>query len=302
MKKLTQADVEEAAERVADLIQISPPRLYGVPSGGIPAVYLVQNALLFQNEHTSTIVDDPKDCDAIIDDVIASGRTKDSFHDKFPEKPFYALFEKKPGDDWFVFPWDETSPLASAWDIPTRLIEFVGEDITRAGLKDTPDRFLKAWLHWTSGYKQEKPEKILTVFQQEGEVYDEMVFQGSIPVWSMCEHHLSPFFGLAHIAYIPNEKIVGLSKIARLVEVFARRLQIQERLTSQIADCMYETLDPLGVGVVLQCRHSCMESRGIERMGTITTTSALRGAIKAEPDARSEFLAFVRGSEQGRMI
>jgi len=301
MKKLTQADVEEAAERVADLISFLPPRLYGVPSGGVPAAYLVQKALFIQNASMSEIVDDPQDCTVIIDDVIDSGRTRDSFRAKFPGKPFHVLFEKKPGDDWLSFPWDETSPLASAWDIPIRLIEFVGEDITRAGLKDTPNRFLKAWLHWTSGYKQD-PEKILTVFQQEGEVYDEMVFQGSIPVWSTCEHHLSPFFGLAHIAYIPGQKIVGLSKIARLVEVFACRLQIQERLTAQIADCMHKTLNPQGVGVVLQCRHSCMESRGIERMGTITTTSALRGAIKEEPDARSEFLAFVRGSEQGKMI
>ena len=300
MKKLTQANVEEAAKRVANLISFLPPKLYGVPSGGIPAVYLVQKAYLDQNESTCKIVDDPKDCDVIIDDVIGSGRTMNSFYDKFPTKPFYALFDKEPGDEWLHFPWDETSPLASAWDIPTRLIEFIGEDITREGLKETPDRYLKAWQHWTSGYKQD-PEKILTVFKEE-EYYDEMIFQGSIPMWSVCEHHLSPFFGLAHVAYIPNQKIVGLSKIARLVDVFARRLQIQERLTSQVANCMVKTLDPHGVGVVLQCRHSCMESRGIERMGTITTTSALRGAIKEEPDARSEFLAFVRGSEQGKMI
>lgn len=299
MKKLTQADVEEAAERVADLISFRPPRLYGVPSGGIPAVYLVQTALA-KFECTSVIVDNPQDCDVIIDDVIASDRTRDSFREKFPEKPFHALFLKKPEDDWLIFPWDERSPLASAWDIPIRLIEFLGEDITREGLKETPDRYLKAWQHWTSGYKQD-PGKILTIFKEE-EYYDEMIFQGSIPMWSTCEHHLSPFFGLAHVAYIPNQKIVGLSKLARLVDVFARRLQIQERLTAQIADCMVKTLDPNGVGVVLQCRHSCMESRGIEKMGTITTTSALRGAIKAEPDARSEFLAFVRGAEQGKII
>lgn len=168
----------------------------------------------------------------------------------------------------------------------------MGEDPGREGLRDTPARVRKALQFFSKGYDQ-KPSHILKAFEDGAQGCDEMVFQGSIPLWSMCEHHMLPFWGVAHIGYIPNGKVLGLSKFSRLVDVFARRLQVQERLTVQVADALMTGLVPLGVGVVLQCRHSCMESRGVEKTGSVTMTTALRGAFKDEPHVKAEFLQSV---------
>lgn len=173
------------------------------------------------------------------------------------------------------------------------LLESVeGEDATREGLLETPARVAKAYEHWFSGYKSD-PKDVLKVFKDGAEGYDEMVLETDIPVYSTCEHHMAPFFGVAHIAYIPSGAVVGLSKLVRLVDIFARRLQVQERLTAQIADCLNDELKPLGVGVLIQCRHMCIESRGVATPGVITTTSALRGVIKNEPETRAEFLSLI---------
>lgn len=171
-------------------------------------------------------------------------------------------------------------------------------DAQREGLLETPMRYAKAMQFWTSGYKA-KPADILKTFKDGSENYDEMVFVGKIPYYSLCEHHLAPFFGVAHVGYIPEGRIVGLSKIPRLVEVFARRLSVQERLTVQIADTLDSVLKPKGVGVIVQGRHLCMESRGIQKPGTITTTSALRGVIKHHAEARAEFLKMIELSKGG---
>lgn len=172
------------------------------------------------------------------------------------------------------------------------LLQYIGENPDREGLKETPARFLKAWAEYTQGYS-EKPEDILKAFEDGAERVDEMVIVRDIPVYSLCEHHLAPFFGKAHVGYVPDRKILGLSKISRLVEVFARRLQVQERLTNQIADALDQHLQPLGVAVVIECRHMCMESRGIRHQGSATATSALRGSIKSNPDTRREFLSLI---------
>lgn len=168
----------------------------------------------------------------------------------------------------------------------------------REGLKETPARVKKAWGFFCSGYDQ-KPEDVLKCFEDGGEKYDELLFQANIPLVSACEHHLEKFWGMAHIAYVPNGKIVGLSKLSRLAEIFARRLQVQERLTQQIADALMEHLHPKGVGVVLQMRHGCMEFRGIQKVGTVTMSSVLRGCIKEEPSCRAEFLSLVNTASQG---
>jgi GTP cyclohydrolase IA len=161
-----------------------------------------------------------------------------------------------------------------------------------AHLADTPERFLKAWDFWTQGYNQDPLEAIKT-FEQDTVSYDTMVFQANIPIWSLCAHHLAPFWGVAHVGYIPNGKVVGLSKLARLVDVFARRLQTQEGISCQVADALFGVLGCRGVGVVLQCRHACMESRGVQKAGTLTITSALRGDMKDEADCRAEFMSLV---------
>ena len=181
------------------------------------------------------------------------------------------------------------------------LVAQVGEDPGREGLVDTPERCARAWAEWTSGYGQD-PAAVLKSFVDGSEHYDELVFQGNISVYSHCEHHLAPFFGVAHIGYIPSGRVVGLSKLARLVDVFARRLQVQERLTVQVARALHEALQPRAVGVVLECRHLCMESRGIQRAGTVTKTSALLGEFRHEPEARAEFMSMVNSSRQASVL
>jgi GTP cyclohydrolase I len=173
-----------------------------------------------------------------------------------------------------------------------QLLRLIGEDPDREGLQETPLRFLKAMAEYTRGYR-EKPENVLKVFEDGGEGVDEMVIVRDIPVYSLCEHHLAPFFGKAYVGYVPDKKILGLSKISRLVEVYSRRLQVQERLTNQIADALAKHLQPLGVAVVIECRHLCMESRGVKHAGSSTVTSALRGSIKKNADTRKEFLSLI---------
>lgn len=173
-----------------------------------------------------------------------------------------------------------------------QLLEYVGEDPEREGLQETPARVAKAWAEWGEGYHID-PAQVLKSFEDGASSYDEMIMVRDIPVFSHCEHHLAPFFGVAHIAYVPDKRIVGLSKLSRLVDVFAHRLQVQERLTTQIADAMVEHLNPKGVGVMIQCRHLCMESRGVNRSNLVTVTTALRGCLKSNDSARNEFLATI---------
>lgn len=186
-----------------------------------------------------------------------------------------------------------TQPV-SAETIVELMLRTIGEDPSREGLLETPKRVVKAWAEWFDGYAQD-PVAVLKTFKDGAELLasDEMVLVRDIDFYSHCEHHMAPFFGKAHVAYIPNGKVVGLSKIARLVDVFAHRLQVQERLTNQVANAIQEGLEPLGVGVVMRATHFCMCSRGVNKQGSTTITSALRGAIKEKPEARSEFMGLV---------
>jgi GTP cyclohydrolase I len=215
--------------------------------------------------------------------------------------PFIALVNKLDNGmldapyqtkDWVLFPWEKRD-TEGAEDIATRLLQYIGEDPKREGLQETPKRFLKAWQHWARGYKQ-KPEDLFKVFEDGAEGCDEMVLVKDIPVYSHCEHHLAAIIGTASVAYIPSGKIIGLSKIARVVEMYARRLQVQERLTNQIADCLYQYLEPMGVAVLIKARHLCMESRGVEKPGAETVTCALRGVFKTQPETRAEFMGLVK--------
>ncbi len=175
----------------------------------------------------------------------------------------------------------------------TELLEEIGEDPDREGLQETPHRVAKAWAFWTGGYSED-PATIFKEFQDGGEKYDEMIIVTDIPFYSHCEHHLAPFFGVAHIAYVPKGKILGLSKMPRLVDMYARRLQVQERLTAQIADALWEHLTPDGVAVSIEARHLCIESRGIQKQNSITITNAMHGIFKTDAAARHEFLSSVR--------
>ncbi len=176
------------------------------------------------------------------------------------------------------------------------LIQMIGDDPNREGLRDTPTRVAKAWKEWASGYGQ-NPKEILKCFEDGADGVDELVIVHNIPVISKCEHHLADVVGIAHVGYIPSKRIVGLSKLARLVDCYARRLQVQERLTNQIADALVEHLAPIGVGVLIRASHGCMSTRGVKIHGSTTTTSAMRGAIKNEASARAEFISLCRMAE-----
>ncbi|MEQ8220433.1 MAG: GTP cyclohydrolase I FolE [Arenibacter sp.] len=170
------------------------------------------------------------------------------------------------------------------------IIKEIGEDLNRDGLIKTPERAAKAMLFLTQGYKQDAVEILKGAMFKES--YDEMVIIKDIEVYSLCEHHMLPFFGKAHIAYIPNGHIVGLSKIPRVVDVFARRLQVQERLTNDILECLNNTLKPQGVAVVIEASHMCMMMRGVQKQNSVTTTSGFRGQFE-KIETRNEFLKLI---------
>jgi len=171
------------------------------------------------------------------------------------------------------------------------VIELLGEDTAREGLLKTPERIAKAMMFLTKGYEQD-PHEILSsaIFKED---YKQMVIVKNIDFFSLCEHHMLPFFGKAHVAYIPNEHITGLSKIARVVEVFARRMQIQERLTTQIKECIQQSLSPLGVMVVIEAQHMCMQMRGAEKQNSVTTTSDFTGIFN-QAKTREEFINLIK--------
>lgn len=191
---------------------------------------------------------------------------------------------------------ETTVTSASYEELVREMLVRLGEDPDREGLTQTPERVRKAMQFLTRGY-QEDPETILNgaLFTVE---YDEMVIVKDIEMFSLCEHHMLPFFGKVHIAYIPKGKVIGLSKLPRLVEVFSRRLQVQERLTTQIAETIQETIKPQGVGVIIEARHLCMMMRGVEKQHSSAVTSAMLGAFR-DLDTRSEFLSLVRNGKNG---
>lgn len=272
-------------------------KVYPIPRGGVPAAY----ATYHPTRCSFVIVNTPEEADFFIDDIIDSGETMKRYCDEYPGKGFFALIDKLNGefkDQWVVFPWEVTAEGSdeSATDIVTRLLEYVGEDSARGGLLDTPKRVLKAWTHWCSGYGADI-SKLLKTFEDGAEDCDEMVVR-VVPFYSHCEHHMAAIIGHAIVAYIPNKKIVGLSKIDRVVDAFARRLQVQERLTNQIAEAIMTHLEPKGVGVWINARHLCIESRGVQNAESGTDTLALRGVFKDDARTRAEFIAVARTKVQ----
>ncbi len=173
-----------------------------------------------------------------------------------------------------------------------QILALLGEDPSREGLQKTPQRVARAWQFLTQGYHQDHREVLESaLFEEE---YSEIILVRDIELYSLCEHHMLPFFGKAHVAYIPNGRIVGLSKIPRVVDIFARRLQVQERLTVQIRDAIEEVLHPLGVAVVIEAQHLCMIMRGVQKQHSVTTTSAMSGEFLNNPATREEFMRLIR--------
>lgn len=266
-------------------------KIYGVPNGGLHVVSLV----LASRPYLSA-VETPEEAEYFVDDIIDSGRTRDYYVSTYG-KPFAALVDKQ-GDDknwaqgkWISFPWERMARQVGVEENIVRLLQFIGDDPSREGLKETPARVVKSYQEIFSGYKVD-PEGIVKTFE-DGKC-DEMVVLKDIEFFSMCEHHLLPFSGVAHIGYLPQGRIIGVSKLSRLLEVFARRLQVQERLTCQVTEALDKYLQPLGSACVLEARHSCMSCRGVNK-NPLLITSSLTGVFREKPEVRAEFLQLVRG-------
>lgn len=263
--------------------------VYGIPSGGMIACAFLKQA---------TVTHDPRFANLIIDDIVDSGATKEKYTTLYPEIEFWAIFNKQelPNNvksDWVSFPWEQDHPkgkLTVDQNI-VRSLQYLGEDVTREGLLDTPKRVIKSWGEIYKGYNQ-KPEDILTTFAADG--YDQIVLLKDIELYSMCEHHMLPFFGKAHVAYIPGKKVIGISKLARLVDIYARRLQIQERIGDQVTSALMEHLQPLGAACIIEATHMCMRMRGVAKQNSIMTTSSIKGVFMDNPAAKSELMELLR--------
>lgn len=254
---------------------------YGVPRGGAIVAGL-----------TGRAVDAPEKADFIVDDIIDSGATRDRWRESLG-KPFLALYDKsvETGLGWVVFPWEGPAE-GDAEDIIRRQLQFIGEDVSREGLAETPARVVKSWREIYRGYNED-PAQHLKVFKDG--CPSEMIVLRRFEFYSTCEHHLQPFFGTVSIGYIPNQKMLGVSKLARIADCFARRLQIQERMTSDIADFLDKNLRPKGVMVVARARHLCIMARGAAKQNGLMVTSAIRGVFH-EAQTRSEFLKLEEGA------
>ena len=215
--------------------------------------------------------------------TLSKGRLRDSLADAFGDDG--------DGRHGAVGARQSADGSAELAELVRRQLELIGEDPDREGLLRTPDRVARSLAWLTRGYDTDARTVIGEALFEE--THESMVMVRDIEMYSMCEHHMLPFFGRAHVAYIPDGRIIGLSKLPRLVEVFSRRLQVQERLTDQVADAVMDVLDPRGVGVVIECTHLCMAMRGVEKQNSRTVTSALRGAFRDDEKTRSEFLRLV---------
>jgi len=287
---LTWAGVEEL---VGDLARRRPDgvrAIYGVPRNGTVV------AALLRGRHPDLDLAEQPDGPTtwIVDDLVDSGQTLARFNGapvdamlRKPWSPPHLAPAARETAAWVVFPWEtEDAPESNI----VRLLTWLGEDPQRDGLRDTPERVLRALKEMTAGYGDD-PRAILT--RQFAVGYDELVIERGIPFWSLCEHHLLPFHGTATVGYLPGARVVGLSKLVRLVECFARRLQVQERLTVEIAEALLEHLRARGVGVILRARHGCMETRGV-RAPAETVTSAMLGVFRDDAKARAELLALAQ--------
>jgi len=276
--------------------------IYGVPRGGVYAAQALSTAL-WKINIPNMLTTDPGIAHLYIDDIIDSGKTREDFFERdtdfdlTDDDTFHALVDYQGRDSsqkgtWMSFPWERMSNDDGPVNNITRLIEYLGDDPEREGLKETPKRVIKSFDKLYGGYKQKVTDHI-KVFENGS--CDEMVLLKDIEFFSTCEHHMLPFFGKAHIAYIPDGKVIGISKLARILEVYTRRLQIQERICQQVTTCLNNNLKPLGAACILEAQHFCMTSRGVEKQNSIMVTSSLTGAFKSKPEARSEFLRLIHG-------
>lgn len=285
--------VAAEARSVADRWRNHPglEAVHGIPRGGLVPAAIVAAQL------NLPVTSDPAPSPnvLVIDDLVDSGATLKPYRDAATpvdalyRKPYSPLNTPTTVEGWVTFPWEQTLETGPT-DAVIRLLQWVGEDPTRNGLKDTPARVVKAWAEMTDGYEQDPASILARTFDEHS---DEMVLVTGIDFVSLCEHHILPFTGTAAVGYLPSSNVVGLSKIPRLVHAYAHRLQVQERLTNQIATAITKHLQPHGCGVLITAHHSCMSCRGIRQANAQMTTSALHGSFRDDPQVRSEFLTLV---------
>ena len=280
--------------------EIGPTRhqyssIYGVPCGGVPLAVALSAALHLK------LTNAPNGATLIVDDIIDSGRTRA----KYPMNDFFTIHRKENSlpdgvlahtwslrttDDWIVYFW-EGSESRSIEDAVIRQLQYIGEDPDRQGLQETPSRVIKSYAHLYSGY-QKDPADIMKCF--DSETYDQIILLKDVEMFSMCEHHMLPFIGKAHIAYIPNGKVLGISKLARLLEIYSRRLQIQERIGEQVTEALMQNLEPLGAACIIEAKHLCMQMRGVEKQHSSMITSSLKGIFLTNSAARTELMGLIK--------
>jgi GTP cyclohydrolase I len=259
--------------------------VYGVPMGGLAAAAFLRHA---------RTVHEPIAADYILDDIVDSGRTREKYAASYPSIPFACIHKKAEGDTrWVVVPWEEQHPNKTddGQDIILRMLQRIGEDSKRTGLADTPARVVRSWKELFKGYAT-KPESIITLFD-EGDGFDEIVVLRDIEMYSTCEHHMLPFIGRAHIAYLPGGKLLGVSKLARLLEVYSRRLQIQERIGQQVTEFLMNQVGAKGAACIIEASHLCMQMRGVSKQHSVMVTSSLRGVFRESPPARAELMGLL---------
>lgn len=272
------------ASRVKDVVEEMIDKqftvsIYPVPRGGVPVVYLLLNFLgKSQETNLFAICEKPEDADIFIDDILMTGKTREKYR-KYG-KPFLPLIDKNEGSfktRWIVFPWED-SPAKEKEQYISQILEFIGENPTREGLKDTPSRVVRTWKELYKGYTQNVGE-LCTIFEEDiknDATINSMVICKDNEFFSMCEHHMLPFYGKISVIYQPHKKVLGLSKIPRVIDMFSRRLQIQERLTNQICEAINDMIEPKFVYVVCDAKHLCVQSRGVLKYNTEMRTTAYK--------------------------
>ena len=298
VKNLSWGNVHELGislcEKILDHLHhntTEPVKIYAIPRGGIYVAIMLQDLINAEEQIDNwELVESASQATIFIDDIIGTGDTMQYYQTVYPKTPFFALVLKE-DTDWISFPWERMTKDNGPVDNVRRLLEYIGEDPKREGLIETPNRVIRSYETLFGGYKQ-KPEDVIKVF--EDDTCDEMVLLKSVEFTSFCEHHMLPFMGKAHIAYIPDGRVIGISKLARILEIYARRLQIQERIGQQVTDCLMTHLKPKGAACVLEAQHLCMVCRGVQKQNSVMMTSSLTGVFLEQAQTRSEFFSMIK--------
>jgi GTP cyclohydrolase IA len=299
-------DCDSLARKIKDA-RLACKVIYGIPQGGIALAMELGRLLGKRVIDTKELPGWDKECVLVVDDVVDSGATINRFKDYVTAVIHLKVCDQKhfdflptfychqTTDDWIVYWWESTKEK-SIQDNITRILQFIGEDPTRSGLLETPDRVIRSWGEIFAGYQQD-PADVFKVFDEDG--YNELVWMKNIEFYSQCEHHMLSFSGQAHVAYIANnEKVIGASKLARLVDIFARRLTTQERIAKSVTEALMTHLQPVGAACIIEGAHLCMRCRGVGKQNSIMGTSCLRGRFLEDSDAgraaRAELMGLIK--------